>query len=119
MTAQSYLARLQSDGIHLGVKELLQYRQFANLLDLTPRRTPQARLAGSYLTKHKGRGMEFDEARHYQPGDDIRAIAWRVTARTGKTHTKVYREERERPVFILCDMSSSMQFGTQLLLKSV
>ena len=71
MTAQSYLARLQSDGIHLGVKELLQYRQFANLLDLTPRRTPQARLAGSYLTKHKGRGMEFDEARHYQPGDDI------------------------------------------------
>ena len=119
MTAQSYLARLQSDGIHLGVKELLQYRQFANLLDLTPRRTPQARLAGSYLTKHKGRGMEFDEARHYQPGDDIRAIDWRVTARTGKTHTKVYREERERPVFILCDMSSSMQFGTQLLLKSV
>ena len=81
MTAQSYLTRLQSDGIHLGVKELLQYRQFANLLDLTPRRTPQARLAGSYLTKHKGRGMEFDEARHYQPGDDIRAIDWRVTAR--------------------------------------
>ncbi|GGF71847.1 DUF58 domain-containing protein [Alteromonas lipolytica] len=119
MTTQSLLARLQSDGIHLGVKELLQYRQFANLLDLTPRRTPQARLAGSYLTKHKGRGMEFDEARHYQPGDDIRAIDWRVTARTGKTHTKVYREERERPVFILCDLSRSMQFGTQLLLKSV
>lgn len=119
MTTQSLLARLQSDGIHLGVKELLQYRQIANLLDLSPRRTPQARLAGSYLTKHKGRGMEFDEARHYQPGDDIRAIDWRVTARTGKTHTKVYREERERPVFILCDMTSSMQFGTQLLLKAV
>ncbi|NVK55922.1 MAG: DUF58 domain-containing protein [Alteromonadaceae bacterium] len=119
MTTQSQLARLQSNGIQLGVKELLQYRQFANLLDLSPRRTPQARLAGSYLTKHKGRGMEFDEARHYQPGDDIRAIDWRVTARTGKTHTKVYREERERPVFVLCDMSGSMQFGTQLLLKSV
>lgn len=119
MIAQSQLDRLQSNGIELNVKELLQYRQFAGLLDLTPRRTPQARLAGSYLTKHKGRGMEFDEARHYQPGDDIRAIDWRVTARTGKTHTKVYREERERPVFVLCDLSSSMQFGTQLLLKAV
>lgn len=119
MTAQYHLERLQSNGIELNVKELLQYRQFATLLDLSPKRTPQARLAGSYLTKHKGRGMEFDEARHYQPGDDIRAIDWRVTARTGKTHTKVYREERERPVFVLCDLSSSMQFGTQLLLKAV
>lgn len=119
MTTQSTLEQLKSNGIELGVKELLQYRQLANLVDLTPRRTPQARLAGSYITKHKGRGMEFDEARHYQPGDDIRAIDWRVTARTGKTHTKIYREERERPVFVLCDMSNSMQFGTQLLLKAI
>jgi uncharacterized protein (DUF58 family) len=71
------------------------------------------------LTKHKGRGMEFDEARHYQPGDDIRAIDWRVTARTGKTHTKIYREERERPVFLFCDFSPSMMFGTRLLTKSM
>ena len=63
--------------------------------------------------------MEFDEARHYQAGDDIRAIDWRVTARTGKTHTKLYREEKERPVFVLTDLSSSMQFGTQFLFKSV
>lgn len=113
------LATLQSDGIQLSVGELLRYQQLTKLLDLTPKVTPQARLAGTYLTKHKGRGMEFDEARHYQAGDDIRAIDWRVTARTGKTHTKVYREERERPVFILCDLSQSMQFGTQLLLKAV
>lgn len=79
----------------------------------------QAKLAGSYLAKTKGRGMEFDEARHYQPGDDIRAIDWRVTARTGKTHTKLFREEKERPVFVLTDLSSSMHFGTQLLFKSV
>jgi uncharacterized protein (DUF58 family) len=71
------------------------------------------------LAKTKGRGMEFDEARHYQAGDDIRAIDWRVTARTGKTHTKLYREEKERPVFVLTDLSSSMQFGTQFLFKSV
>ncbi len=113
------LTSLGSDGVHLGVTELVRYQQFTRLLDLTPRRMPQARLSGNYLTRHKGRGMEFDEARHYQPGDDIRAIDWRVTARTGKTHTKIYREERERPVFILCDLSASMQFGTQLLTKAV
>jgi uncharacterized protein (DUF58 family) len=86
---------------------------------LSPRKTVQAKLAGAYLAKTKGRGMEFDEARHYQAGDDIRAIDWRVTARTGKTHTKLYREEKERPVFVLTDLSSSMQFGTQFLFKSV
>ncbi|MCU7555170.1 DUF58 domain-containing protein [Alteromonas sp. ASW11-19] len=113
------LTALGSDGVHLSVSELVRYQQFTRLLDLTPQRMPQARLSGGYLTRHKGRGMEFDEARHYQPGDDIRAIDWRVTARTGKTHTKIYREERERPVFILCDLSTSMQFGTQLLTKAV
>ncbi len=116
---KSVLSQLQSDGIHLNVAELLRYQQLTRLVDLSPRRTLQARLAGQYLSRDKGRGMEFDEARHYLPGDDIRAIDWRVTARTGKTHTKVYREERERPVFICCDLSSTMQFGTQLMLKSV
>ncbi|MCW8093048.1 DUF58 domain-containing protein [Alteromonas sp. ASW11-130] len=116
---KSILSQLQSDGIHLSVAELLRYQQLTRLIDLSPRRTLQARLSGQYLSRDKGRGMEFDEARHYLPGDDIRAIDWRVTARTGKTHTKVYREERERPVFLCCDLTSSMQFGTQLMLKSV
>ncbi|NMH59473.1 DUF58 domain-containing protein [Alteromonas ponticola] len=115
----SSLSQLQSDGIHLSVAELLRYQQLTRLIDLSPRKSLQARLSGQYLSRDKGRGMEFDEARHYLPGDDIRAIDWRVTARTGKTHTKVYREERERPVFLCCDFSSSMQFGTQLMLKSV
>ncbi|UAA40732.1 DUF58 domain-containing protein [Paraneptunicella aestuarii] len=119
LDAQQWLQTHFSDGCNLNIKELLQYRSKTALIDLNPRRTIQAKLAGSYVTKTKGRGMEFDEARHYQPGDDIRAIDWRVTARTGKTHTKLYREERERPVFILADFSSSMYFGTQLLFKSV
>jgi uncharacterized protein (DUF58 family) len=63
--------------------------------------------------------MEFDEVRHYQTGDDVRTIDWRVTARTGKVHTKLFREEKERPVFILTDLGLSMQFGSALLLKSV
>lgn len=115
----AWLRTLHSDGLTLTTDELLRYRQLHRLINLTPARQRHAAVAGAYLSKHKGRGMEFDEARHYQAGDDIRAIDWRVTARTGKTHTKIYREERERPVFVLCDLSPSMQFGTQLLLKSV
>ena len=119
VNVQAQLNKLQSNGVSLSTAELLRYQQLAKLFSLAPKRMPQAKLAGSYLTKHKGRGMEFDEARHYQPGDDIRAIDWRVTARTGKTHTKVYREERERPVFLFCDYLPSMAFGTQLLTKAV
>lgn len=114
-----WLDKHHANGIQLGMKELLYYQSKTSLISLEPRRTVQAKLAGSYLTKMKGRGMEFDEARHYQPGDDIRAIDWRVTARTGKTHTKLFREEKERPVFLVVDLSNSMHFGTQLLFKSV
>jgi uncharacterized protein (DUF58 family) len=113
------LTKYQRDGVNLGIKELIHYQGKTALLNLSPRKTVQAKLAGAYLAKTKGRGMEFDEARHYQAGDDIRAIDWRVTARSGKTHTKLYREEKERPVFVLTDLSSSMQFGTQFLFKSV
>ncbi len=63
--------------------------------------------------------MEFDESRIYQPGDDVRNIDWRVTARTGAAHTKVFREERERPVFISMDDRSTMRFATQGRFKSV
>ena len=79
----------------------------------------KARLGGNYLSAFKGRGMEFDEARPYQPGDDIRSIDWRVTARTGKAHTKLFREERERPVFLWVDYRRPMFFGTQNYFKSV
>lgn len=75
--------------------------------------------SGGYASRFKGRGMEFDETRLYQPGDDIRSIDWRVTARSGQTHTKMYREERERPVFISVDLRSNMQFATRGVFKSV
>lgn len=114
-----WFAKSRSNGVTLGVEELLQYQQKSNLLDLSPRVTNQSKLAGNYLSKSKGRGMEFDEVRHYNPGDDIRTIDWRVTARTGKTHTKLFREEKERPIFILVDLSDNMYFGSRLLFKSV
>lgn len=79
----------------------------------------RSRQSGGYVSRFKGRGMEFDEARLYQPGDDIRSIDWRVTAHTGKTHTKVFREERERPVFISVDNRPAMHFATRGVFKSV
>jgi uncharacterized protein (DUF58 family) len=79
----------------------------------------KARQSGTYLSRHKGRGMEFEEHRLYQPGDDIRNIDWRVTARTGSAHTKVFREERERPVLFCVDYRRPMFFATRGVFKSV
>ncbi|MEQ8659878.1 MAG: DUF58 domain-containing protein, partial [Gammaproteobacteria bacterium] len=79
----------------------------------------RARHSGQYLSRLRGRGMEYDESRPYQPGDDIRQIDWRVTARTGRPHTKLFREERERPVFLCVDYRHGMFFATQGVFKSV
>ena len=69
-------------------------------------------LAGAYHSIFKGRGMDFEEAREYQPGDEIRSIDWNVTARTGKAHVKKYREERELTMMIAVDLSASGEFGS-------
>ena len=75
--------------------------------------------SGGYLSRFKGRGMEFDEARPYQPGDDVRTIDWRVTARRGETHTKLFREERDRSVIFWVDFRAPMYFATRGAFKSV
>lgn len=74
---------------------------------------------GAYVSHFRGRGMEFDESRPYQPGDDPRSIDWRVTARSTTAYTKLFREERERPVLVMADLRSSMHFATQGCFKSV
>jgi uncharacterized protein (DUF58 family) len=74
---------------------------------------------GAYVSHFKGRGMEFDESRPYQPGDDPRNIDWRVTARSTEAYTKLFREERERPVLIMTDLRSNMHFATRGCFKSV
>jgi uncharacterized protein (DUF58 family) len=75
--------------------------------------------AGNRLSRLRGRGIDFSEVRAYQPGDDVRTIDWRVTARKNKPHTKVFREERERLTLIVVDQTQSMFFGSQQRLKSV
>lgn len=74
---------------------------------------------GAYVSHFRGRGMEFDESRPYQPGDDPRSIDWRVTARSTTAYTKLFREERERPVLVCVDLRSSMHFATRGCFKSV
>jgi uncharacterized protein (DUF58 family) len=79
----------------------------------------RAQQMGGYRSPFKGRGMEFEESRRYQAGDDIRNMDWRVTARTGEPHTKLFREERERPVLFGVDFRPAMFFATRGVFKSV
>ena len=112
-------SELSPRGAYPEVGSLVQLRYIARQLQLFKPRVAKSDQAGSLLTRYRGRGMNFEEVRDYQPGDDVRSIDWRVTARTGKTHTKLYQEERERPVVILLDLRSPMFFGSHLAFKSV
>jgi len=105
------------DPVEVSVSELIALRHSAESLNLRANRV-RAQVGQTYLSPFKGRGMEFEESRPYQPGDDIRSLDWKVTARTGKTHTKVYREERERPVIIAVDYRPAMFFATRGAFKS-
>jgi uncharacterized protein (DUF58 family) len=73
--------------------------------------------AGEYHSAFKGRGMAFSEVREYQPGDDIRTIDWKVTARLNHPYIKIFEEERELTIMLLVDVSGSKEFGTRLQLK--
>ena len=82
-------------------------------IEITTRQLVENGLAGEYHSVFKGRGMEFDEVRHYIPGDDVRSIDWNVTARTGEPYVKSYVEERELTVMLAVDVSRSGFFGTR------
>ncbi len=109
----------QAEGITwISPQSLIQLRLLAAKLPLNSSKI-HARQGGAYLSSFKGRGMEFDESRIYLPGDDIRSMDWKVTARTNQPHTKVFREERERPVLLWLDLNPSMFFATRGAFKSV
>src|SRR5210317_205535 len=104
---------LPGDGIHLSAPELIALKPRCNALSLPMNRPAASSLAGAYRSRFRGRGVDFVESRNYLPGDDIRNMDWRVTARTGKPHTKIFQEERERPVLVVLDASPSLFFGTR------
>jgi uncharacterized protein (DUF58 family) len=96
-------------------RELLQR---VRRIEITTRRAVEDTLAGQYHSVFKGRGMEVSEVRPYAPGDEVRAIDWNVTARTGALHAKRFVEERELTVMILCDLSGSAGFGSATRTKA-
>jgi uncharacterized protein (DUF58 family) len=106
-----------TDGVVAELPELIALQRLAQRVRY--RSDSHAANIGNYRSKVRGRGMDFSEARHYQAGDEIRHMEWRITARTGKPHVKLYHEERERPVVILADFNPSMHFGTRIAFKSV
>jgi len=106
-------------GIVTDLARLLRSRHWAQNLKLFSRQAARSMLLGNVRSRFRGRGMEFEEVRRYQAGDDIRTIDWKVSARTGKTYTKLFCEERERPCHILVDQRSSLYFGSQRQFKSV
>jgi len=111
--------RYQSRGAVVTLQQLLIQRHAAKTLEYIAHNRSIAGISGLHLSKMRGRGIDFEEFRPYQAGDDIRLIDWRVTARTGRPVTKVFREERERPVIIAVDQTRNMYFGSQIAFKSV
>ncbi len=112
------IVREPDSPVRVSQAELIRLSAAARLLSLDAMRA-RARRGGQYLSHFKGRGMEFAEARPYQEGDEPRNIDWRVTARTGKPFTKLFREERERPVLVWLDLRAAMHFATRGVFKSV
>lgn len=98
--------------------ELVRLQFDARGFSLLPRQPVSSLLSGRHASRLRGRGLTFEELRGYRPGDDIRSIDWRATARLRKTHVRVYSEERERPVLLVVDQRSSMFFGTARTTKA-
>jgi len=110
-----------SDGeglTHLSTTHLINLHHYAEQIRLGVSRIRSLQ-SGSYRSHFRGRGMEFDEVRPYQAGDDIRTMEWPVTGRTGKPHTKLFCEERERAILLCVDLRQSMMFATRGAFKSV
>lgn len=108
-----------SNGIHAELPELVALRLRAAQLARVERHRSADVLSGMQVSPFRGRGMEYAESRPYTPGDDVRHIDWRVTARTGRTHTKLFQPERERITALVVDAASTMAFGTRVCFKSV
>jgi len=105
--------------VHASSDELVRCRLQARDLRLDSRQSARSAITGVHASRFRGRGMDYQESRVYQPGDDIRSMDWRVTARSGHAHVKLYQEERERPVVVMIDLGPGMFFATRGAFKSV
>lgn len=106
-------------GVYADLDDLVRLQFRARGFSFLPRQPIQSLLAGRHASRLRGRGLNFEEIRRYQMGDDIRQIDWKVTARTRKTHSRVYTEERERTTLLVVDQRLTMFFGSVKNMKSV
>ncbi len=107
------------DGVYTCLDDLVAMRHRASGFSFLPRQPVHSLLAGRHGSRLRGRGLNFEEIRRYQAGDDIRQIDWKVTARMRKTHSRVFTEERERCTLLLVDQRAGMFFGSVRNMKSV
>ena len=105
--------------IRVSLADLIEMRHRVREVQLFSTPSQRSPLIGLHHSKLRGRGVDFDQVRVYQAGDDVRTIDWRVTARTQEPHTKLFHEERERPIFIMVEQSRRLFFGSGLMFKSV
>lgn len=106
-------------GAHVSISDLVRLRYEGRGFSFLPRQPLRSLLAGVHASRLRGRGLDFDELRAYQPGDDIRDIDWKVTARMREPYSRVYTEERDRATLLLVDQRVNMFFGSRLQMKSV
>ncbi|MES2708017.1 MAG: DUF58 domain-containing protein [Verrucomicrobiota bacterium] len=111
--------RQPQPGVYTSLAELTALQFRAKGFSFLPRQPIHSLLSGRHASRLRGRGLNFEEIRRYQPGDDIRQIDWKVTVRTRRTHSRVYTEERERSVLLLVDQRITMFFGSVKNMKSV
>jgi len=102
----------------IAAADLAELAAQASLLATLPVREVHDHHAGDWASRWLGRGLDFEESRPYNPGDDIRDMDWRTTARTGRPHLKIYREERQPTVHLVVDRGATMRFGTRRRLKA-
>lgn len=111
---------MTSDGyVYVSLGQLMAMEFPARGLSFAARQPQGSILAGNHASRLRGRGLNFDELRRYQPGDDLRHLDWRASLRTGKPVVRTFTEERDRPALILVDQRMSMFFGSQRSFKSV
>lgn len=106
-------------GAYANLDELVRIQFEAKDFSFLPQQPVTSVLAGRYASRLRGRGLNFEELRRYQPGDDIRTMDWKVTARTRSPHVRVFTEEKDRQVLLVVDQRINMFFGTRQRMKSV
>jgi uncharacterized protein (DUF58 family) len=106
-------------GIAPSLASLIRLQHGARGFSFQPGQPVRSLLAGRRASRIRGRGLSFEEIRAYRPGDDVRMMDWRATARTGRAQTRVFTEERDRPVLLVVDLTPAMFFGTVRAVKSV